>query len=238
MSKHSMSSEKASRVKRSGHSEEIKFNSLFTNITLNKIGNDINLSGASSDCEIDIGCYIDRLALEFGDLERYSVSLKSGKTWQFHLGKLPELSDIDFYKNSIKRVEVKTDKFETWGKHHRSFNKQKEVLSSKIFWNKYLKKGNLLCYNNKMGDYHFFLMDDVINFIINNFNWRLLDTGRIKGDSSYKGRELKGIITFEFRDESHKSCFVLGAHGAKNGYRLYKILCENLKNICISPEKE
>ena len=51
-------------------------------------------------------------------------------------------------------------------------------------------------------------MDEVIDFIMENAEWRLLETGRIKGD--FYGTQ---YLTYEFRS-THNSHF-LGANGNK-----------------------
>ncbi len=85
-------------------------------------------------------------------------------------------------------------------------------------------------------------MKDVIEFIIKDTHWRLLPTGRIKGDFKFsftntKGETdfkiQKGIITFEYRDDGHKS-FVIGASGANNGLKLMKILSQNINFVDIT----
>lgn len=234
MSKHSMSSNKASQVKRIGHGEEIKFNLLFGSPSLDSL----NLSGASEDCFVKKDNY-KRILKESLDLdfENYSVSLKSGKTWQFHLGTIDEISSIDYIKNNIENVLV-NDKYETHWKYSNSFENQLQTLRSYDFWEKYLKKGNLLCYNDKKGNYTFFKMDMVIDCIRENFKWRLLETGRIKGDCIIDGQIRKGVITIEFRNEDHKQCLVLGAMGgggdSANGYRLFLHLKENISHKLIN----
>ena len=109
----------------------------------------------------------------------------------------------------------------------------------KSFWKKYLKKGNLLCYNDKAGNYTFFEMDKVIEAIINGVNWRILESGRIKGDFEIKGKLCRGVITLEYRNEEHKKSLVLGSSGGNgnnaNGYRLFLYLKETIKNTTIRP---
>ena len=64
MSKHSISSHKASQVKRIGHGEEIKFNLLFGSPSLDSL----NLSGASEDCFVKKDNY-KRILKESLDLD-------------------------------------------------------------------------------------------------------------------------------------------------------------------------
>ena len=93
MAKHSMSSYKASMVKKIGHSEEVKFNFFFGNNTLD----DLNFSGASEDCIVEKEDFKSVIKKELNYNENdFTVSLKSGKTWQFHLGVINEISTLDF----------------------------------------------------------------------------------------------------------------------------------------------
>ena len=86
-----MTSKIASQKKELGHAEERTFNAYFGN----KRTRDTNFSGSSADNHISILKYQKELAEKFGALDDYSVSLKSGKTWQFHLGRIDELSPLD-----------------------------------------------------------------------------------------------------------------------------------------------
>jgi hypothetical protein len=210
-----MSSKLASQKKELGHAEERTFNAFFGD----KNSRDINFSDASADNIISNIEYQKILKEKFPKLKDFSVSLKSGETWQFHLGRIEELSPL----NQIK-ID-KTSLGETKVIHGISFKAQKKVLQSPSFWNKYLGKGSLLCYNNKNKKYTFFLMSDVINFIITETRWELLETGRIKGHLN-KETKSRSVITFEYR--SDKGQFVLGAHGGKAGYLLFEILLNNI----------
>lgn len=223
-------------VKERGHALEGMFNSLF-----NRRQRNLNLTGASSDCFITDEDAL-RLLNPLG-VDSNEVSLKASETWQFHLGILPELSDIRLYQSSLRKViPAGKRREETYGTHNFTFDEQKLVLRSEEFWWKYLGKGDYLCYTDRMGLWRFFSMKDVISFIISETQWRLLPTGRIKGDfkvpyikkngdSDFK--LLMGVITFEYRDDPHNS-FVLGAHGAKNGFRLMKILTQNIRYVDIN----
>lgn len=186
--------EKGKIKKTLGHTEEKLFNQQFGNED-----DKINFSGNTYDCLITNPEY-----LHLFDKEP-TISLKCGQTIQFHLGNIPELSDKEYYKSSIK---VNT-KEESCGQHSISFEEQLLHLKSVEFWNKYLKKGNYYCHLIN-GEYIFIDMDDVIKFIIENVSWRLLDTGRIKGDLFNK----KGVITFEYRKD--KNQFMIGACGGRD----------------------
>lgn len=222
---HGMSSEKASLIKKNGHQREQKFNDFFGN------NDKINYSGASSDCCLSLQNNSELIE----KLNKYllvpkqdlGVSVKGGTTIQFHLGKLPELTSSKF---SIS----KNEKGHTVFDHGITFQQQLNALTSVNFWNKYLKKGDVLCYDDDLGTRYFFNMDSVIQWIIKNVNWRILDTGRIKGDIfDKKSNKLKqGIITYEYRKEEHKKSCVIGACGGKNnnanGIRFITFLKEDV----------
>jgi hypothetical protein len=224
-------------VKERGHAYEVVFNSLF-----NKRQKHLNFSGASSDCFVSGDEILNKLK-PLG-VKGETVSLKASDTWQFHLGNLTELSDTKYYKNSIRQIIPEGKKKpQTWGQHNKTFDEQLKVLNDKDFWWKYLGKGDYLCYTNRKGLWRFFSMTSVIEFITTHTEWRLLDTGRIKGDyrvniKNDKGdssiKLYKGVITFEFRDEEHKQTFVLGAHGAKNGYKFMTILSSYIPYVDVN----
>ena len=236
MAKHSMDSYKASMVKKIGHSEEVKFNMLFGGYTLESL----NLSGASADCIVEKEPFKSQIqsALDYNK-DDYTVSLKSGKTWQFHLGVIEEISSLEYIKQNISVSIDDKGKEKTIVKHSKSFEEQCKALNSVDFWNKYFKKGELLCYNDKNGNYTFFEMNKAIEAIFQGFEWRLLETGRIKGDCRIGGALKKGVITIEYRNEDHKKCLVLGASGGTNdnanGYRLFTFFKERIKYLEIRP---
>ena len=216
-----MSSKQASQKKELGHAEERTFNAFFGN----KESRDTNFSGANADNIISNIDHQNTLKEHLGEMSSFQVSLKSGKTWQFHLGRIDELSPLD------KILISKTSKNETKVTHFINFEEQKSILKNYNFWNKYLGKGNLLCYNDKEKKYTFFKMNDVIQFIINSATWRLLDTGRIKGDFIFCDKK-RSVITFEYRKD--KNQFVLGAHGGNAGFLLFEILEVNLQSSVIN----
>lgn len=210
-----MSSKLASQKKELGHAEERTFNAFFGN----KNTRETNFSNATADNIISKLDYQKELRRVFPELKGFKVSLKSGKTWQFHLGRIDELSNLDQIKISL------TEKGETKVIHQTTFDQQLKTLKDPKFWEKYLGKGNLLCYNDKQKKYTFFLMKDVIKFISEKTTWNLLETGRLKGHLSKNGKS-RSVLTFEYR--SKKKQFVLGAHGGKSGLLLFEILCDNL----------
>ena len=214
-----MNSKQASQIKNLGHAEETTFNALFGD----KDNREINHSGASKDNVITNPNYQIEISKKLGRFKNYSVSLKSGKTWQFHLGQLKELSDP-------KKIEIsKSKKGETIVTHSKTFDEQLLVMRTKDFWDNYLgKKSELLCYNDKLKCYTFFKMDSVTTFLSEKVYWKILKTGRLKGSLILKEKNYT-ILTFEYRAD--KKQFVLGANGGKNGYRLFQVLKENL-NYC------
>lgn len=211
-----MSSEQASQKKELGHAEERTFNAFFGD----KNKRDTNFSGSSADNEISNSKFQKIINDKLGILDSFKVSLKSGDTWQFHLGRIDELSPLSKIK-----IE-KNSNNETRVVHSLSFDEQKNQLINYDFWKKYLGKGDLLCYNDKKKKYTFFRMDSVINFICNKINWRLLDTGRIKGDALLMNKK-RSVLTFEFRNK--KNQFALGAMGGKSGLLLFEILKQNIE---------
>jgi hypothetical protein len=158
------------------------------------------------------------------------LMLRVGKNWQFHLGDLPEIGSINFFAKSIKKVKVKNKTLEC-GTHDIDWDTQINQLKSFSFWEKYFCKGhNVFCFSNDNYEYFFFNIHDMLLYIIDNTKWRLLETGRIKGDLSLEDGKSITIFTIEFRNESHKKCFAFGAHGGGKGIQLFLILLRNIKH--------
>jgi len=239
MSKRSESMQKiASLVKNRGHENESLFNSLFGDPDAK-----LSYTKNTPDCMIHSPFHKEELTA-LGPTG-YSVSLKSGNTWQFNLGEIPELTMIDEWKRTLQRkAPASGKKAITKGLHGIEWNQQKAVLRSKGFWNKYLKKGDLLCYYDKKVLWTFFNMDQVISFITEFGVWRLIESsGRIKGDFfNQTGQLIHGIITYEYRSESHKETFVLGAHGGTkenaNGYRLHRLLLKKIPSSSFNSQSK
>jgi hypothetical protein len=218
MSKHGMSSLQASLVKRRGHQKEEEFNSRF-----GVEDYEINFSGSSADNIIAKNSSLfQALCAKFHihECDLLDVSLKSGNTIQIHLGSIPELTNKTLLGVHTQRNQP------TMVTHGVTFSKQESVLKTKDFWNKYLKKGRILCYHGER-EYSFFDMKEVIEFITSNCHWRILETGRLKGDFMHDGRR-KQFLTYEYR--SKKKQFVLGAHGGKKGKEFISLLKENIKS--------
>jgi hypothetical protein len=158
------------------------------------------------------------------------LMLRVGKNWQFHLGDLPEIGSINFFAKSIKKVKFKNKTLEC-GTYDKDWDTQIKQLKSFSFWEKYFCKGhNVFCFSNDNYEYFFFNIHDMVQYIITNTKWRLLETGRIKGDLFLEDGTSITIFTIEFRNESHKKCFAFGAHGGGKGIQLFLILLRNIKH--------
>ena len=215
-----MTSEQASLKKRLGHAEESTFNVIFGD----KTQETMNFNGASEDCLVTNSNYQKMIQEKLGPIKSFTVSLKSGVTWQFHMGPIPELTSKE-----LRSVE-KNSKGQTVINHGIDFKKQTLQLKSQTFWKKYLAKANLLCYNNQEGVYTFFKMEDIVNLIINKTSWKLLATGRIKGSLGLKNK-IYNVLTYEYNSKLNR--FSIGALSSRNGLRFYNILLENINHCSI-----
>jgi hypothetical protein len=158
------------------------------------------------------------------------LMLRVGKNWQFHLGDISEIGSTSYFLKSIKSIKVKNKQIEC-GRYDKDWNEQVKQLKSIEFWEKYFCKGHsVFCFSNDNYEYFFFNIHDMVNYIITNTKWRLLETGRIKGDIVLQNGKTITIFTIEFRNESHKKCFVFGAHGGGKGIQLFLILLRNIKH--------
>lgn len=159
---------------------------------------------AEADNEIRDLRLLEKLRTTLGDIPNGNTSLKSGLNIQFTLGRIPE----------IMNTENKTI-----------------ALKQRVVWEKYLAKSEsanpavILCYRDD-GKWLFFRMKDVIDFIVEKSKWRLLDSGRLKGD--FDDDSKKGIsqyLTCEYR-KTHNS-YLLAANGYK-GQRFMYLLKNNI----------
>ena len=158
------------------------------------------------------------------------LMLRVGKNWQFHLGDLPEIGSIKFFEKSIKKINI-NNKIIECGSYDKVWGSQVDQLRSVSFWEKYFSKGHhIFCFSNDNYEYFFFNIQDMVQYIITNTKWRLLETGRIKGDLFLEDGSSITIFTIEFRNESHKKCFAFGAHGGGKGIQLFLILLRNIKH--------
>ena len=218
MSKHGMSSQKASHVKRGGHLREQIFSNQFTRGRMSVLNEQVNYSGSSADGVItqeDFKWIISELKTKDG-----SVSIKGGNNFQFHLGNIPELIDYNSLVEEKKPSPKRPLKLETHFSSSISHAEQLAALKSKKFWEKYLKKGEILAIDHE-SQWHFFSLDDVIHLLISGefLVWRILSTGRIKGDCFFSDGRKRVGITFEHRFEKNQS--VLGAHGGGAGKKTF-----------------
>lgn len=209
-----------------GHANEFMFNAKFFR------RDRLNFDGPSADCLVNDRTFdsLRRLGVEGRE-----VSLKAGSTAQFHLGLIEELSEKEHYRRTLEQRLVRR-RIATCGTHHLPWEEQLLVLKRKAFWRKYLGKGDYYCQLEKdKASYTFFAMEQVISFIVENAKWRLLETGRIKGDLPVKGKKgaysYRAVITFEFRPE--KSLFVLGANGGQSGYLFCEILKQHIEYVTL-----
>ena len=130
--------------------------------------------------------------------------------------------------NSVSKIHAVNRDLETYDK---DWDTQIKQLKSFSFWEKYFcKSHNVFCFSNDNYEYFFFNIHDMVQYIITNTKWRLLETGRIKGDLFLEDGTSITIFTIEFRNESHKKCFAFGAHGGGKGIQLFLILLRNIKH--------
>jgi len=193
--------------KRIGHTRETMFNTQFGNAE-----NAISYK-AEADCTLSYDCEDSKPIIDMirEKLKIYSnsvaISLKSGKNLQFTLGNIPEITDV-----SDKIIAMK----------------------SPSLWNKYLKKSeskhpaDVLVYNDSLKNkWVFFAMDDVVNYIVNSASWRLLVTGRIKGDFKINEKDSRQFLTYEYRPNKG---YLLGANGGQGG-KFIDLLTKNIPNF-------
>jgi hypothetical protein len=184
-----------SEKKKTGHKREEEFGELFCDPS--------NITyKAEADKTITNSALLDILRRKLGVLSG-RTSIKSGNNLQFTLGNIPEITNAEDKLQAISQVSV---------------------------WNKYLGKNHssapadILSYRENR-TWIFFNMHHVINFIVSSATWRIIDSGRIKGDfedSSKKGKSQ--YLTYEYR--SGKGYF-LGANGNR-GKPFIVLLTKNL----------
>jgi hypothetical protein len=157
---------------------------------------------AEADKTITNEKYLQELKKELGVVSG-RASIKSGNNTQFTLGKIRELENADNKREVLRRTE---------------------------FWEKYVGKSesaspaDVLVYRDEKR-WIAFNMHHVVKFIALNALWRILNSGRIKGDfkdSSKKGS--RQYLTYEYRKGKG---YFLGANGNKGKPFIY-LLMENL----------
>lgn len=155
--------------------------------------------------------YLISSSIISSSLDTYNVSIKSGKNIQFVLGCIPEL-----LHNPLTIL---------------SNHKKCELLFSKYLGKSTSAKScHVLAYFDDNNDqWIFFNMNEVVQYISSNCHWRLLGTGRIKGDfDDYSSKGRRQYITYEYRT-THKSHF-LGCNGNR-GHLFIELLKNNIKSI-------
>jgi hypothetical protein len=148
-----------------------------------------------------------------------SFVLKSGSNWQFHLGSFsPYIENWGVnYLDRGRKIE--------FAEYHDNIIAE---LRSTAFIKSFIFKENFFC----VYDAPYWLIFDRIDLLemlqdANQVNWRVLESGRIKGDI-YIEDSKRTVFTMEYRAEEHKKQFVLGAHGGGAGERLKNILKDKL----------
>ena len=179
--------------KREGHAKEKRFNEKY-----NPNCQTLTMK-AEADCEISkdheiMGKLIDSEII--ANTDQNSTSNKSGKSIQFVLGNIPEL--------------LREDNLD-WIQNKANF---KSLLEKYLKKNESNRPADLLVYDTEKSRM-FFNMDESIQFIVNNCEFRKLDSERIKGD--FKDNSKKGkrqYFTYEYRGKGHNSHFI-GFSGGK-----------------------
>jgi hypothetical protein len=151
-------------------------------------------------------------------IQQGTYTMKTGKNWQFHLGKIGNYLDAWNYSLTPCKKIV-------------SFGVPEERviadIQSEKFIRSYILKSNYLV----TADNHNWLIfnsEEILQLLMNPeiLEWRILKSGRVKGDiHSTWGK--RSIFTIEYRAEEHKQSFVIGAHGGGAGERLHSFLKEN-----------
>lgn len=145
------------------------------------------------------------------NIKGLEVSNKSGKNIQFTLGRIPE------WENNLTISTLNNPSF------------------IEYTFKKYLKKEYtdfvcdiLVYYDEQNIQWIFFNMDDIIEFIKKNAKWRILQSGRVKGDFFQKQ-----YLTYEYRNTHHS--YFLGANGNR-GEPFIRLLQEHLEFIFVPIE--
>ena len=154
-----------------------------------------------------------------GDFMNPTYVLKSGKNWQFHLGSFEQFT---------KKWQVELLKGGKIVKYNCESPELLNDLRSQTFIKSYILKGKyFVIYDTE--NWLIFNSWEILDFMQDTdiVKWRILESGRIKGDVYYNDIK-RSIFTFEYRAEEHKRQFVFGAHGGGAGERLKLILKDSL----------
>ena len=157
-----------------------------------------------------------KLVQPFDATIKKSITIKTGRNWQFRLGNIPEIQNhVKAYHNNGRTIKFEENIcFES-------------TLLTVDFLTKYAFKSNFFVIRNNL-KWQIFTSKDIISLILDNCTIRLLNSGRIKFDFHNKGKTTKGIMTIEYRPEEHKKSWVFGAHGGGSGEKLRKLFVEHL----------
>lgn len=194
--KHGMSSNNARRVRLTGQQLKAEFlNKYSTNGLLRQ---DIILVQPVNDGD-------DR-----------TITVKSGKNWQFRLGRILEV------ENEVARFEAQNRIIV-----FKEANTLTETLISKDFFKTYAFTSGLFV-ARKETKWQVYNSSDIISLILDHCSIRILSTGRIKIDFHDDGHTFKGLMTIEYRAEVHKQSWVFGAHGGGSGEKIRSLFEKHL----------
>ena len=148
-----------------------------------------------------------------------TYTMKTGKNWQFHLGRLGDYTEK--WKSSISPC----GRIIQYGVPQELIF---EDLYSEQFIRSFILKENYLV-SFRSDEWIIFSSDDILQLLLDPevLKWRILESGRIKGDIYYSWGK-RSIFTIEYRAEAHKKSFVVGAHGGNAGERFGTFLTESL----------
>lgn len=189
-----------SEKKLGGHKKEVRFRNRWGDPTAK------TTQKAEADEVITNEELQNKLNIAIGPLINFNTTLKSGNI-QMVLGNIPEITGVE-------------DKL--------------AAMSRRTLYEKYLgksesaRRAGVMCYNTGIS-WLFFNVEDVIDFIVAHATWRLLPSGRIKGDfadSSNKGS--RQYLTYEYRP---KKGHFLGANGPDGGKKFIALLKANLRSV-------
>lgn len=186
--------------KKKGHQREDDFEL--------KWGSKTNTSyKAEADKVITDESFLDLLRNKLGDIVNGNTSIKGGRSIQFTLGNIPEISKSSNKLESIKQISI-------WQKYLGKYSSSKPA--------------SIMAYKG-LKYWTFFRMIDIIEFIVEECIWRELPSSRLKGDfkDETSKNKKRTILTFEHRNGKHNSDF-LGASGGQ-GIFFINILKQNIK---------
>lgn len=140
-----------------------------------------------------------------------TLLIKSGANWQFRLGRIPEVEEnVLRFEDEGKRVIYTND------------SELESIVLSHDFLKRYAFSAGFFV-ARKGHNWQVFNSIDIINLLQQYCEVRVLKSGRLKYDFKDDDLRKKGIMTIEFRAESHKRNFVFGAHGGGAGEKLRAI---------------